>query len=90
MWWLAKYGYVLDILEPHNPNFDDNLGKAQGLAEYARKYGKDLGRVALIREIDGRLRYLNLADSKVMHEVLNAKTQGELNNIFDKRIFYHI
>lgn len=79
-----QYGYVLDILEPHNPNFDDNLGKAQGLAEYARKYGKDLGRVALIREIDGHLRYLNLADSKVMHEVLNAKTQGELNSIFDK------
>lgn len=30
-------GYVVDILEPHNPDFKDNLGKAKGFAEYARK-----------------------------------------------------
>lgn len=56
----------------------------QGLAVYTRKYGKDLGRVALIREIDGHLRYLNFADSRVLQETLNIKTQGELNNIIDR------
>ena len=56
----------------------------QGLAEYAREYGKDLGRVALIREIDDCLWYLNLADCKVLQDALNTKTQGELNNIFDR------
>ena len=29
-------GYVLDILEPHDPTRTDNLGKAKGFAEYAR------------------------------------------------------
>ena len=30
-------GYVIDILEPHNPELKDNLGKAKGFAEYARQ-----------------------------------------------------
>ena len=29
--------YVIDILEPHRPDLDDNLGKAKGFAEYARQ-----------------------------------------------------
>lgn len=31
----AISGYVIDILEPHNPEYIDNLGKAKGFAEYA-------------------------------------------------------
>lgn len=31
-----RVGYVIDILEPHSPDFKDNLGKAKGFAEYAR------------------------------------------------------
>lgn len=41
-------GYVVDILEPHNPDFKDNLGKAKGFAEYARK-NPGVGRIQLIR-----------------------------------------
>lgn len=41
-------GYVVDILEPHNPDFKDNLGKAKGFAEYA-KQNPGVGRIQLIR-----------------------------------------
>ena len=41
-------GYVIDILEPHNPDFKDNLGKAKGFAEYA-KQNPGVGRIQLIR-----------------------------------------
>lgn len=41
-------GYVIDILEPHNSEFKDNLGKAKGFAEYARQ-NPGVGRIQLIR-----------------------------------------
>lgn len=41
--------YVVDILEPHNPEFKDNLGKAKGFAKYAENE-PCIGRVQLIRE----------------------------------------
>ena len=41
-------GYVIVILEPHNPEFKDNLGKAKGFAEYARQ-NPGVGRIQLIR-----------------------------------------
>lgn len=41
-------GYVIDILEPHNPEFKDNLGKAKRFAEYASQ-NPGVGRIQLIR-----------------------------------------
>ena len=43
-----RVGYVIDILEPHSPDFKDNLGKAKGFAEYARQ-NPGVGRIQLIR-----------------------------------------
>lgn len=43
----AISGYVIDILEPHNPEYIDNLGKAKGFAEYARQ-NPGVGRIQLI------------------------------------------
>ena len=39
---------MIEILEPHNPEFKDNLGKAKGFAEYARQ-NPGVGRIQLIR-----------------------------------------
>ena len=36
----SKFGYVVDILEPHNPCFDDDLIKAKGFAKYAKEIPK--------------------------------------------------
>lgn len=77
-------GFVVDILEPHRDDLDDNLGKARGLAEYARKNQDVIGRVALIRKVGDKMKYLNVARSDIRDEVLRITTQGELNNLFDR------
>lgn len=43
--------YIVDILEPHDPERRDNFGKALGLAEYA-KNNTGIGRIQLIREVN--------------------------------------
>ena len=44
----SELGYVMDILEPHNSDFKDNLGKAKGFARYAMEEPR-IGRIQLIR-----------------------------------------
>ena len=80
-------GYVIDILEPHNPALKDNLGKAQGLAKYAKEEPK-IGRVQLIRmEKDAsgknRCKRLDMTTRLVQQKVLSAINNDELDHIFD-------
>ncbi len=80
-------GYILDILEPHNPDFKDNLGKAKGLAMYAANEPR-MDRVQLIRigkDAAGQNRFkrLNLAKGYIRNKVLAAINTDELDHIFD-------
>ena len=82
-----KLGYLLDILEPHNPNYKDNLGKAKGLAEYAANEPR-IGRIQLIRvgkdaAGNDRFKRLNLASGIIRNKVLAAINTDELDHIFD-------
>lgn len=79
--------YVIDILEPHNPDFKDNLGKAKGLANYAADEPR-IGRVQLIRigkdaAGDDRFKRLDLAKGSIRNKVLSAINTDELDHIFD-------
>lgn len=78
--------YVIDILEPHLPKLDDNLPKAKGFAEYAKK-NQSIGRIELIREgeLGGQKRFvrLDLSKTAIREKVLQATTPEELNKIFD-------
>lgn len=79
--------YIVDILEPHNPDYKDNLGKAKGLAEYAANEPR-IGRVQLIRigkDAAGQNRFkrLNLAKGIVRNKVIAAINTDELDHIFD-------
>lgn len=81
------YGIVIDVLEPHNPAFNDNLGKAKGFAEYARQ-NSGLGRIELIRKSKdsaGRMRFkrLDMSMSSVRDKVSKAMTDEELVHIFE-------
>jgi type III restriction enzyme len=81
------YGYSIDILEPHNPDFKDNLGKAKGLAKYAENEPK-INRIQLIRigkDAAGQNRFkrLNLAKGSVRNKVIAAINTDELDHIFD-------
>lgn len=86
-------GYVIDILEPHNPDFDDNLGKAKGFAEYARQ-NSGIGRIQLIRKehdnITGkdRFRRLDMSKSAIRDKVSQCFTSDQLKLVFDNDGFY--
>lgn len=80
-------GYLIDILEPHNPGFKDNLGKAKGLAEYAANEPR-IDRIQLIRvgkdaAGNNRFKRLNLASGSIRNKVLAAINTDELDHIFD-------
>ena len=79
-------GYAVDILEPHGPQYVDNLPKAKGLVEYARKEGR-IGRIQMCREdrIAGIKRYirLDLAKSAIQEKVLSLQRNDELAHLFE-------
>lgn len=79
--------YVVDVLEPHDPTRRDNLGKARGLAEYAKK-NPGVGRIELIREVDKSgqkyFKRLDMSKSALRKRVSRASTNNELDNIFDE------
>ena len=80
-------GYIMDILEPHNPGYKDNLGKAKGFAHYAEQEPR-IGRIELIRtgkDAAGKSRFkrLDMARGAVRNKVLAAVNNDELDHIFD-------
>ena len=80
-------GYVVDILEPHNPDFKDNLGKAKGFAEYARK-NPGVGRIQLIRMSKDaarkhKFKRLDMSKTAIRDKVSHAINTDELDHIFD-------
>ena len=85
-------GYVIDILEPHNPAYKDNLGKAKGFAEYARQ-NPGVGRIQLIRMSEDaaknkRFKRLDMSKSAIRDKVSHAMSNDELDHIFDTDGFF--
>lgn len=84
--------YVVDILEPHDPTRQDNLGKAKGFAEYARQ-NPGVGRIQLIRmqrDSVGRERAfrLDMSKSSIRDKVSRCASNEELNHIFESDGFF--
>ena len=82
-----RVGYVIDILEPHSPDFKDNLGKAKGFAEYARQ-NPGVGRIQLIRmskDAIGKNQFkrLDMYRTEIRDKVSHAINTDELDHIFD-------
>lgn len=82
-----ELGYVIDLLEPHNPDFKDNLGKAKAFAQYAIDEPR-VGRIQLIRESKDaagqkRFKRLDMAKGAIRNKVLAAINTDELDHIFD-------
>ena len=79
-------GYVVDILEPHDPNQRDNIGKAKGFANYAKE-NQTSGRLQLIREkkVLGQKIFtrLDMSKTEICDRVCRANSNGELDNVFD-------
>lgn len=87
----SQTGYVIDILEPHNPDFKDNLPKAKGFARYAEAEPK-IGRIQLIRKAkDGRkyrFKRLDFSKGEIRQKVLAMQTSDELDHLFDTDGFF--
>lgn len=84
--------YVVDVLEPHDPTRQDNLGKAKGFAEYARQ-NPGVGRIQLIRmqrDSVGKERAfrLDMSKSSVREKVRRCVSNEELNHIFESDGFF--
>lgn len=82
-----EMGFVIDILEPHDGTRTDNLGKAKGFAEYAR-HNPGVGRLQLIRLLNGRINRLDMSRSAVRDCVSHAMSNDELDHIFDEDGFF--
>lgn len=87
-----ELGYVIDILEPHNPAYKDNIGKAKGLAEYARQ-NPGAGRIQLIRMGEDaaknkHFKRLDMSKSAIRDKVSHAMSNDELDHIFDTDGFF--
>ena len=85
-------GYVLDILEPHNPALKDNLGKAKGFAKYAED-NIGLGRFQLIRKESDvlkkkRFKCLDFSKGLIRQQVLAARDTDDIDHIFDEFGFF--
>ncbi len=87
----SQAGYVIDILEPHNPDFKDNLPKAKGFARYAEAEPK-IGRIQLIRKAkDGckeKFKRLDFSKGEIRQKVLAMQTTDELDHLFDTDGFF--
>ncbi|MBQ7366286.1 MAG: DEAD/DEAH box helicase family protein [Spirochaetaceae bacterium] len=87
----SQAGYVIDILEPHNPEYKDNLPKAKGFARYAEAEPK-IGRIQLIRKVkDGckdRFKRLDFSKGEIRQKVLMMQTSDELDHLFDTDGFF--
>lgn len=86
------YEYVVDILEPHDPTRQDNLGKAKGFAEYARQ-NPGVGRIQLIRMKrdsvgNERAFRLDMSKSSIRDKVSRCASNDELNHIFESDGFF--
>ena len=78
--------YIIDILEPHNPSYDDNVSKAKALAQYATD-NLCIGRAQLIRQTKTAtgevLRRLDFAaHSELREKVAVINTNEELDHLF--------
>ena len=78
----VKNKVVIDILDPHGDQFADALGKAQGLAHYAKAHGDLFGRIEMIRIEKGKAERLDLQDEKVRGKVLKATSAEQLADLY--------
>ena len=85
-------GYIIDILEPHDPSRKDNLGKARAFAKYAEE-NIAIGRFQLIRKESDviknkRFKRLDFCKGEVRKKVLLATNTDDIDRIFAEYGFF--
>lgn len=85
----GTYGYIFDIMEPHDESRKDNYPKAVGLAKFADQHWDKFGRIQLIRRKpgpDGRDHFyrLDMSNQQIRSRVRAIHSNPELDHIFDE------
>ncbi len=75
---------LCDLYEPHSSAWADSVGKAKGLAEFAKAHGDDFGDIELIDKIGTKLRRLSLNDPVTRDKILAVGTADELQARFEE------
>ena len=80
--------YAVDILEPHSPDFADNLPKAKAMAAFAEKAMTVVGRVEMIRQQKNSIGQrvfvrLNFASIAIREKLKQIRTHDELSALFE-------
>lgn len=76
-------GYVADLLEPHNHELGDNLGKAKAFAKYAEECPL-FGRIQLIRLVGDHVKRLEFTKRDVRERVNRCNNLEDLNRVFSE------
>lgn len=78
--------HVVDVLEPHRSDLDDNFEKAVGLAKFAEEHGALFGRIQLIRKqstpAGERYARLEINRSTTIKRLLLITSNPQLDAIF--------
>lgn len=74
---------VVDILDRHAPNLDDGSFKAVGLAQFARDYGDQFGRIELISKVNNKMLRLDLQNEAIRDRVLAVRTSSHLKDLYE-------
>ena len=75
--------YVADLLEPHNPELGDNLGKAKAFAKYAEECPL-FGRIQLIRLVGDHVKRLEFTKRDIRERVNRCNNLEDLNRVFSE------
>lgn len=80
--------YAVDILEPHSPDFADNLPKAKAMAAFAEKAMTVVGRVEMIRQQKNSIGQrvfvrLNFASIAIREKLKQIRTHDDLSALFE-------
>jgi type III restriction enzyme len=78
---------VVDILEPHRPDLDDNFEKAKGLAKLAQQHGALFGRIQWIRKVKSaggeHFARLDINRAASIKKLLPITSNVQLDRLFD-------
>jgi type III restriction enzyme len=81
-------GLVVDVLEPHRPDLDDNFEKAVGLAKFAQRHGALFGRIQMIRKKSSaggeHFARLNINKAAMIKKLLPITSNAQLNRLFEE------
>lgn len=75
-------GFVVDILEPHDPTRTDTIPKAIGLAKFADEHGEEFGRLAIARKQGDEWQLADMNDKPTREKTKKLQTGSDVDGLF--------